>query len=348
MLLWEKVRSFLYLIWELLIRFIKWSYKPIGLFLVLVSVWYGFLKLVKTPPLDTTPVLIMVWVTAAVLLLSLFPSVLNNIKKVKIGDFELELQDTVKSAVAQDFISVTDLEDSGFMPNQKGDASSLRNTIINTLRSPEKPVLLIVNLRQRISRAFLFVYLYVIDFFSTQTIVLFINKDRNDWSLSNLLASDVIGAVPGKKLLREYYIRFPALLNNLGRGVDVNRILEPMGLLQIPTNQFIERLYRQTRQNVSLENDENRIALQGLTDIEGDRLTVNEIERWLTNTLDKTIVDISLEKTDVDKIYQSLLRNAELLLIADGKKLKTVLLVCSFSRNVSKKVLSKLSDIGKN
>ena len=47
---------------------------------IIGGAWYGFLSIVKPPPIDTTPALIMVWTSVFVLLSSLFPNILDKVK----------------------------------------------------------------------------------------------------------------------------------------------------------------------------------------------------------------------------------------------------------------------------
>ena len=48
----------------------------------------------------------MVWGTAFILFLVFFPDIINKIKRIKIKDIEIELQDTLARSTTEDYISV--------------------------------------------------------------------------------------------------------------------------------------------------------------------------------------------------------------------------------------------------
>lgn len=77
--------------------------------LVIAAAWIGFLRVVKLP-VDSNAALVMVWLSALIILLALFPALLNNIKKVKIGEIlEIELREAVTESSTAEYTLVDDL-----------------------------------------------------------------------------------------------------------------------------------------------------------------------------------------------------------------------------------------------
>lgn len=140
---------------------LKPLFRFLGVSAILASGWYAFLSLVSQPPIDATPVLIMIWSSVIVLLFALFPRILDRVKKFKVKDFEIELQDTVARSTSEDYISFSDLDEYTF--SQKGDFRNLEDILEQAIRQPSKPILLVANLRdgEYISIPMLFIYLPV-------------------------------------------------------------------------------------------------------------------------------------------------------------------------------------------
>jgi hypothetical protein len=78
---------------------------------VIAVAWYGFLKLVAHPPLSTTPALIMVWSSVLLLIFGFYPKVFDRIKRLKIADFEIELEQVVAESATEHFLTIADVED---------------------------------------------------------------------------------------------------------------------------------------------------------------------------------------------------------------------------------------------
>ncbi|MBK8619173.1 MAG: hypothetical protein IPN96_19145 [Anaerolineales bacterium] len=138
---WNWIKSIISRFWA----WIKWLvgkiWKPFALLLILLAVWIGFLKLVSPPPIETTLVIIMLWVTAAILLLALFPSVLDLIKKIKIGDIEIELKDAISKSSPRDYIAATEITGTSISA-QKGDARNLQAVLAEMMQDIGKPICL--------------------------------------------------------------------------------------------------------------------------------------------------------------------------------------------------------------
>lgn len=100
----NKVRTVVSRFWQFLAPRFKPSFRFVGVSTILAAGWYAFLSLVSQPPIDATPVLIMIWSSVLVLLFALFPKILDRVKRFKLKDFEIELQDTVARSTPEDYI----------------------------------------------------------------------------------------------------------------------------------------------------------------------------------------------------------------------------------------------------
>jgi len=320
-------------------------YRFIAILIILGLVWGGFLWLVQAPPVDAIPSLLMVWATAIVLLLAFFPSVLSNVGRFKVGDLELELRDTVKSTNTQDFVSVSDLS-SAYLTTSQGDAGSLQTILARALESPGKPVLLVIDLQeQKITRAFLFAFLMLMDLLSELVIVAFVAPRKTAADPSNLNVADIVGLVSGKKLLRAYYRRFPSLMNIFIREKGISAALEPSGFIQTPSSELILGLYDQCRTQISydIQNEKGRY-----TDIEhpemDERLSRQEIEKWLKGMLNHRVVNVSFQQIDVAIIHQALVEKDDFVLVAANGGFKSALVLDDFSRVIAHKALGPLTE----
>src|SRR5690242_6568212 len=174
---------------------------PVGL--ILFGAWYGFLRLVNKPPLDTSSVLIMVWASVILLILAFFPKIFEKVKAIKLKDVEIELQEAVAKSAPEDYISI---EASGDEPlfSEKGDLRHLQAILREATLEPDRPVLLLVNLKDDyyISIVMLFKYLFFLNLISMKTIVLFVSSEKHFDSLTDVRKDSLIGAMSGKRVLR--------------------------------------------------------------------------------------------------------------------------------------------------
>ncbi len=321
------------------------AYRFVAILIILGLTWVGFLWLVQAPPVDSIPSLLMVWVTAIVLLLAFFPSVLNNVGKLKVGDVEFELRDSIKNANTQNFVSVSDLSGAYQMTNQR-DAGRLQAILARSLESPGKPVLLVIDLQeQKITRAFLFAFLMLTDLLSERVIVTFAAPRKRVGDPQNLNIADVVGVVSGKKLLLAYYRRFPSLMNIFVREKGIGSVLESSGLIQTPSSELILALYDQCRVQISqdLQKEKGRYVEIEHPEID-ERLSRREIGKWLKDALNRRVVDVSLQPADVATIDQALEEKDDFVLVAANGGFKSVLVLDDFSRVIAHKVLRSLAE----
>lgn len=326
-------------------KFSQGVYRFIAILSILGLAWAGFVWLTQAPPVDALPALLMVWATAIVLLLAFFPSVLSRVGKLKVGDLELELQDTVKDAKAQNFVSGADLSSAYQMTSQR-DAGGLQAILARALEAPGKPVLLVIDLQeQKITRAFLFAFLMLMDLLSERVIVTFAAPRKSAKEPGDLNIADILGIVSGKKLLLAYFRRFPSLMNIFIREEGISTVLESSGLALMPSSELILALYDQCRTQISqdLQNEKGRFTELEHPEMD-ERFSRREIEKWLGEALNRRVVDASLLPADVAVIHQALEERNDFVIVAANGGFQAALGLDDFSRVIAHKALRMLTE----
>lgn len=294
---------------------------------ILFGAWYGFLAIVAPPPIDTTSALIMVWLSAAILCFALFPSIWDRVKKFKVKDFELELQDAVTKAATKDIITVPRIDEHTF--SQKGTFPDLARILGDVTRAPSKPVLLVVNLRQDdfISIPMLLIYLSVLDLVGSSTTVLFISSTRNARRVSEIRAGDIVGAVPGKVVLRTFYAREPRFFHMLhSQGLAV--LAEEFWRSGRISDDRLDNVFDDIYQSIS-DSDTQEHLSQG------------QVRSWFSGELSTCVVQAKLTDSDVQTIHEAIVRGDEYLLIIENERLNAVITLCSLTTNVTKNLLNQ-------
>ncbi|MBK8619174.1 MAG: hypothetical protein IPN96_19150 [Anaerolineales bacterium] len=203
--------------------------------------------------------------------------------------------------------------------------------------------MLTVNLENIISKTFLFVYVFLIELFSS-SIVFFVAKRSQLKNITDLKETDVLGVISGQKLINAYLRRFPSLLGifNERNGSFGDNIYDAAGLVQIPSEEIIDSLYsmcrRQIRNDLERErnNDfenENRI----------ERLTKIEVEAWLKNKLSSKFIDKSFDEKDLDTLRQCIMSGDEFVILMENKKIVSVIKIEVLTRNISKNLLIQIT-----
>ena len=125
---------------NLIQRYYKTFFKFALIIIIVASAWFGFIFLVGNPPIDTTPALIMVWLSVLIFFLAFFPKIFDRVKRLKLKDFEIELEESVKkSAAEEDFISMDEFDDLIAEARMKARKVGLkRSDITNALRRVRK------------------------------------------------------------------------------------------------------------------------------------------------------------------------------------------------------------------
>jgi hypothetical protein len=324
-------------------KIFKNVFRVIAILVILGMAWVGFIWLTQAPPVDALPSLLMVWATAIVLLLAFFPSVLNRVGRLKVGEVELELQNSVQSANIQSFIPSLDLS-AAYLLTLQGNAGGLQNILAKAIETAGKPILFVIDLQeQKITRAFLFAFLMLIDLFSDRVIVAFSAPHTRNPDAHDINIEDLVGLVSGKRLLNAYHRRFPSLVNIFIRDKEISTTLEMNGLVQIPSSELIMGLYDQCRAQIAHDLQIEKGRYTGLEHPEMDEaLSQSEIETWLAEILNRRIVEIPLQSRYVEIIYQTLNSKEDYLLVSSNGKFKSALLVDEFSRVIANKVIGQL------
>lgn len=318
----EKIKSFIS-------RYFKPTLKFVFIIGVLTGAWFGFVYLVGKPPIDTTPALVMVWISAIILLLAVFPKIFDRIKRLKVKDFEIELQETVKKTSEEDFISMDELDDYVF--SQKGSFRNLTNILRQARRNPNKPILLTANLRDGhyISTPMLFVYLFFLDLIGSSVIVLFVSSRTSLKNLKDISKKKIVGLVSGKTALRIFYNRFP----HFYKIFDVSR----------NSNVSFEDLFRRGRLRDEIDDHLFYRSYEMLREHrleESEYLTEDDVMAWFSDHLNVKAID--LNATDSDIIKQAIENGDEFLIILKDNTLRSVIALCKITKNISAKVFDDI------
>ena len=234
---------------------------------------------------------------------------------------------------SKDVLSVSDLDEHIF--STKGDFRSLANILQQATRFPDKPVLLVANLREGdyISIPMLFVYLFFLDVVGSSVTVLFVSSRRRIRSLSDIQQNFILGAVSAKKIIRVFQERFPRFY----RIYDFSRFND---------NITFEDFFRTGRFNDGrFEHFFRRISdvIQDLETNRGRYLSERDVENWFKGDISKHAIEFSISGSDVKEIRQALLRDDEFILVLRDNKLNSVVSVCFLTRDMSAKVLEGLT-----
>lgn len=225
------------------------------------------------------------------------------------------------------------------------DAGGLQTILTRALESPGKPVLLVIDLQeQKITRAFLFAFLMLMDLLSELVIVAFAAPHKTATEPVNLNIADIVGVVSGKKLLLAYHRRFPSLMNIFIREKGITSVLEPSGLIQTPSSELILGLYDQCRVQIShdIQNEKGRYT--GMEHPEMDeRLSRLEIEKWLKELLNHRVVNGAMQPADIAIIHQALEEKDDFVLVTENSGFKSALVLDDFSRVIAHKALGSIA-----
>jgi hypothetical protein len=273
----------------------------------------------------------MVWASVFVLLIGLFPNILDRIKRIKVKDFELELQETVTKASMQDYVSFSDFDQPIF--STKEGFSNLSKILPLALRLPNKPVLLVVNLKddRYISILMLQIYLFFLDLLGASVFVLFLSKRKKIRSISDIEEDDIVGAVSGKKVLQTFFERFPELLRIFDfRSLPSNMVFDEI----IRTGRFSEgelTNFFQNIQNMFLEFYPNFQRF----------LTKNNVKEWFRGHLSIYTIESSVTISDLKIIRQAIEEENEFMTICKNGKLVSLTSLCFLTKDISKKVIAE-------
>lgn len=163
-------------------------------------------------------------------------------QKIKLKDFELELEEIVTKASSSDFITFSDIEGSQEeILGVKGTFKKLIELFERAIMFPDEPVLLVVNLGDglRVTITMLFIYLFFLNLFGSSVKVLFVSSENKIKNYYQVKREEIVGAVSGTKVLQRFLKLFPGFSSILKFKFTIttnNQVTEP------PNNQVTELL----------------------------------------------------------------------------------------------------------
>jgi|GEM_PF-2182249 len=296
---------------------------------ILTAVWYGFIRLIVHVPIGTTPALIMVWASALILLVAFFPRLLDRIKKLKVKDFEIELQDVVKQSTIDDYLRIGDLGEERVFSEKRG-WPDLMKLLTAAEANPQRPVLLVANLREDnyISIPMLFGYLYALDLVGSPVALLFISTGRRIRKLADVNKRDVIGVLKGRAALKTFTTIYPQL-NSIAAQFDREGIFSQPWPGKLRSQVAFERWHTNFRGGF-LETRHNQ----------SDTLSASEVRQWFVADLNRTTIDVSLSVSDLACVRDALARQDEFIIAFEDNQLRSIVSVCRLATRISKKALT--------
>jgi len=305
--------------------------------LALISlVWVGFLYLVYALGIDSTSALLMVWVSAILILIALFPSVLKRLKnfKLKFGsmEFEIALRKAIEDSGIHDLLSHENLEQA--LVIEKGGFAQLWNMIKKIDLNKERPVILDVNLAKgRISIPMLYIYLRVLNSLADDVYVLFLNDHEYSKSERRIQVGKVLGVISSKKAVKVIKNRFPELTLS---PIQVER---PDGASLADMDQ---RRFEDILQNIYNLNREKLFCREESISRD-EQLTVQEVENWLLGSLSKRSISIEINESDLRQLKEASVRNEDLILVVKDQYLDSLVVLCKIYRKISARVLQQMA-----
>jgi hypothetical protein len=298
--------------------------------LILLVAWLLFLYLVFAPPIGTTPALIMVWASVAVLLVVVFPGIFDRVKRIKAKDFELELQETVDKASSRGFVSISEINRPFF--SDKDDFVNLTRIISSALRFPDKPVLLVVNLKddKYISIIMLQIYLFFLDLIAGSVFVLFISAKRKTKSISDIEKTSIIGAASGEKVKQTFFQRFPELyrifdFRNSTPEITVEQIVRTKVFLDPELTNYFQNIY-----NIFYESEHNI----------PEYLTKRDVEDWFWGQLSNHTIELSISVSDLKTIRKALMKENDFIMVYENGSLVSLIPLCRLANDIAGKAIA--------
>jgi hypothetical protein len=285
---------------------------------IIVAAWYAFLAIVAPPPIPTTPALVMVWSSAIILLFALFPQILDRVKKLKIKDFELELQPIINRATSNNII-ISKNYNNIFVT--KGGLGKLSGILYEALSHPGKPIILVADLKQNeyIDIRIFYIYLYSLYFFGSSVVVLFIYTGKNSQAsnLGSITTDSVIGAVNGRSVLQELLRRKFSLLKEIVfpdyNGLEAAKFCKD---LSSKSDQFMQQ--------------------------HSEYLTLDYVCEWFKSELSSYQINAALTALDLELIRNAISESKEYLLIVEENKVSSVVPICLLTRDISRRALQEM------
>lgn len=185
-------------------RFWPWVLRVIVSLALVAAGWYAFLWLVADRAVGENPALVMVWASVIALLLVMFPDVIKRVRRVRFGDFELELHGEIDKAVRSPPI-IADADRNTWLASKAGPEELTR--IFRVAASDRsRPIVLDVDLGrgERISIIALHLYLTFLVFVQNPVIVIFRSAEVDGAGERSRLRGIIDGTRLWRLLRREF------------------------------------------------------------------------------------------------------------------------------------------------
>ncbi|MDQ1640541.1 MAG: hypothetical protein QOF62_3880 [Pyrinomonadaceae bacterium] len=267
----------------------------------------------------------MVWASVLLLVAALYPTIFDRIKKLKIKDFEIELQEIVAESKTEDFLSVADLHDD-YLFSQKGSWRNLIEILGDARRSPERQILLAVNLKDGayISIPMLFAYLHFLDLVGGPVLILVVDTRRRLRHLADIRRKDVVGALAGQPTLKALRRLFPQL-STISTALVQQEENFARGEVDLLSEHSLASWYDSMSPRFRNQRSEF--------------LTQSDVERWFASSLNKESIDVHLSSGDLRHIKDALTNSDQFILAFDGDALNSIVSVCRLASKISRRAL---------
>lgn len=316
--------------------------------LVLAPAWGAFLWLMGGRPVDAANALIMVWLSVLLLVLTCLPELFALFKRIKWGDFELEIRDTLARASEADLKTIQNIDDRTMFTTKSG-IPELTALIKKVSSQTDTPVLMKIGLHGKsVSWAVLYLHVLVLEMLGTSTRLLFLDaggsrrsKSQADFHPRHVPVSHVLGVLSGQKFLVVCQSRWPELKKALfRRGLSTTRESSfPEGgeIYEFELRALCEKVSHAMREPLS--ND--------LPQSEDPALDRREFQKWLADEVDRSVVDLDLEGIDPRTLEQILRKGSTFLVTASEGEVRSVVALCSLTREVALEALGRARERGR-
>lgn len=289
--------------------------------LIIAGCWYGFIRITGNPPYDPTHSLIMVWVSAALLILAGFPNILRQVKRIKVKDFEIELFESIDKSITTELLSIQEGSESIY--GRKGDLRTLLGLVQQARQNPGKPVLLTVNLDpdyfHEIIISKLYLYLLAFEEINHPVIVLFTEIRREQIKITQLNMTEIIGTISGKRLKDALRGSEPSLAE-----VD-----NQMGPQDMPLVYRITKIWKNLDEIMNVGNN-------------GEPNIFNRyiLKNMLGNDLKTSFLQIDQLTESKGTLIKSLRNDDEYIILLKDDEVSSILMLDKFAREFTSKALS--------
>lgn len=317
----------------------SWWPRLLKAVIVLLPVWIGFLYLIRAQPVDPANALIMVWLTALVMILACLPEIFALFKRVKWGDVELELRDTLRDADSE-FHTIQNLDDRFIFTLKKG-LDELADLVKRIATRPETPVLMKIDVGHgQVSWPVLYTYVIVLETLGAPIRLLFLDSSEATAASGlsqrrprHMPVSNILGVLSGRRFLIVCQSRWPALkMLLLSVGWQSHQNLASSEELGFDSHN-LARLCDRVR--AVMERDFNDLQQLGV------RLSCQQFQEWLADEADRLIVDVELGSRDLGVIEKALRQRRKFLIAALGSEFHSVVAVCTLTRHVALETLGR-------